>query len=232
MKIRTLIGSEDLSIKEHIYRLVEHHPDLEIVGVFDDFDKGKTFILSEPWDLLLLYVPFPSADCKGSDINHLIVRNTILIADTPEFALPNYELGGLDYIVTPVTLDRLNIGIEKFKYYMYGLNKNSPVEKLKTIFCEIKDGKINRRISLADIVYVQGLGPYLKIFLIDHTFIISYMTFKQLHERLNCDLFVQSHRSYVVNTIHIKSYTSHHCYLVNDIEVPLSKQFTLIKVQK
>ena len=230
MKIKTIIASEQPLVNEQLLGFVQHHPDIDVMGVFDDFDKGKTFILSQPWDLLLLYIPFPSADCKGSEINHLIVRNTILIADTPEFALANYELGGLDYIVGPVTSERLNIGIEKFKYYLFGLNKNSPVEKLKTMFCEIKDGKVNRRLSLADILYVQGFGPYLKIFLVDNSFIISYMTFKQLHEKLNCDLFVQSHRSYVVNTVYIKSYTSHHCNLINDIEIPMSKQFSLLKV--
>jgi DNA-binding LytR/AlgR family response regulator len=54
------------------------------------------------------------------------------------------------------------------------------------------------KIMLEDILYVEGLDDYLKIYLIDRKPIIARMTMKAILEKLPAKDFIRVHRSFIV----------------------------------
>jgi DNA-binding LytR/AlgR family response regulator len=65
------------------------------------------------------------------------------------------------------------------------------------------------RLTLADILYIEGLKDYVKIHTPgqDH---ITYQTLTYFDEKLPADSFLRVHRSYIVSTRHINAYTATH----------------------
>lgn len=82
----------------------------------------------------------------------------------------------------------------------------------------------NMELKLNQIEFLQSDRGYIYI----HTnkgveYYCIYL--KDLLQRINSNLFIQIHRSYVVNLTYVKSFTSQFVILLNDKEIPLSRTY-------
>jgi two-component system LytT family response regulator len=69
----------------------------------------------------------------------------------------------------------------------------------------------NRRtdhILIADIVCLEGLGNYTKVFLKNGKTILCSKTLKQFEEMITKDSFLRIHKSYLINLSHVNDYNS------------------------
>lgn len=86
----------------------------------------------------------------------------------------------------------------------------------------VKDNGANHLISPSSIVYLKIDHVYVKIFLEDHRELVERTTLANFMERLNLPVFVQTHRSYVANLMHVTGYDSQNLYL-DDVTLPISR---------
>ncbi|TDF34968.1 LytTR family transcriptional regulator [Alteromonadaceae bacterium M269] len=100
---------------------------------------------------------------------------------------------------------------------------NSSEEKI-----EIVADRRTYLISVADILYVQGMGNYVEVFLKDNRKLTTYSSLKAFHERLP-DSFSRVHKSYVVNTHYIESYNANDI-IVAGAEVPRGREFDICNI--
>ncbi|MEM9834989.1 MAG: LytTR family DNA-binding domain-containing protein [Bacteroidota bacterium] len=78
----------------------------------------------------------------------------------------------------------------------------------KTKKIMIKNGKLNLRVSLDDIIYIQAEHVYVRIHLRSNQRILYRISLTDILEQLDQRQFVRVHRSYIVNVKELRALNS------------------------
>lgn len=136
----------------------------------------------------------------------------IFITSFVEYALEGYEVNAYRYLLKPVKDENLMTSL------INCLNDRNFVKRSIVI----KEGDTKIKISLKDIMYIEVQGNDITV----HTLKDTYRTkgtMSNFETEINSDMFVRCHKSYLVNLEYIKSIKRYTSILVNDEEVPLSR---------
>ena len=87
----------------------------------------------------------------------------------------------------------------------------------------VKDGEYNVELAVKEIDYIESDGNYL-IFFADNKTYKSRSTIKEILEKLPNDIFLQTHRAFVVNKFKVEKY-SLKSVVVKNKTIPISKTF-------
>lgn len=82
----------------------------------------------------------------------------------------------------------------------------------------------NVKINYADILFVEGLKDYVKIYTTDGKYVLTLMSLIKLEVSLAAKGFSRIHRSYIVNLAHIKSIQKNKV-LITDRRLPISESY-------
>ncbi len=86
--------------------------------------------------------------------------------------------------------------------------------------------KVNKEIKSVDldnVLYIQSLGNYLKVFTTDGV-LITMMTMSQMEDQLQGNDFIRVHRSYLANMLKITSVADLHVGMGTRI-IPIGKTY-------
>ncbi len=163
----------------------------------------------EKIDLIFLDIQMP--DISGVQLfESLIVKPQVIFTTAyHDYAVEGFELDATDYLVKPFTFERFLKAANK-AYRIYHLN-NTGTDSLKQIdensqkdFLFVKEGTSTVRINLNEVLYMEGLKDYIKIFTKEKT-VLTLMPLKTMEGKLPSDKFVRVHRSYIVSISKIDS---------------------------
>jgi DNA-binding LytR/AlgR family response regulator len=163
----------------------------------------------EKIDLIFLDIQMP--DISGVQLfESLIVKPQVIFTTAyHDYAVEGFELDATDYLVKPFTFERFLKAANKV-YRIYHLN-NTGTDSLKQIdensqkdFLFVKEGTSTVRINLNEVLYMEGLKDYIKIFTKEKT-VLTLMPLKTMEGKLPSDKFVRVHRSYIVSISKIDS---------------------------
>lgn len=184
-------------------------PALKVVATFcrdfDFIDLQKTFTGTEealrylrkyPVDLLFLDIQMPSQ--SGIDLYRVVQQQTMVIFTTAysEYAVEGFDLQAIDYLLKPFTRDRFAQAVYKARdYYRYLMHSGTAEEA----YLFLRADYSLLKIAHADILYIEGLDDYVKIYLLGQKPVIARMTLKALTEKLPDRDFLRVHRSYIVS---------------------------------
>lgn len=114
-----------------------------------------------------------------------------------------YRLKVFDFLVKPITYSDLEDCINALQQDFNNLTEHEFPSLKKCIV--LKSGYQEHRIPINQIIYIESFGPKLIIHMTDGQ-IESYSTLKDIEAMLigMTDVFVRSHKSYVVNKEYIK----------------------------
>jgi two-component system LytT family response regulator len=174
---------------------------IQIIGEAADFEEARNVISEERPDLLFLDI-----DLNGLTSLDLLKTigyqpMVIFITSHTDFAIKAFELNAVDYLLKPISLERLTKAIEKVT------NKwedTSFVDDYNTKFTADHiillsfDNKMSF-VRIKDINYIEAYGNYTKVNLADSKLSVTYNSIKNWDTKLPEDLFIQIHRSTIVN---------------------------------
>ena len=142
-----------------------------------------------------------------------------------EYALEGYELDIVDYLMKPIPFDRFLKAVNKA--YQLTSTRMDPLtnneEKKSESFVYFRADRKMVKVMLYDILYIESMKDYVKIFTSNGT-IITKQSISAVEAMLPEKEFVRSHRSFIVATRHIKSFTSE-LIEIQDMEIPIGKLF-------
>lgn len=125
-----------------------------------------------------------------------------------------YELNVIDYLLKPVSLERFLKAVGKYETISNADTVTTTPPNLAPIvkddqlaFIYVKSEKKMVRILLSDILYIEGLKDYVKIYT-NGSPVITYQTLTYLEEKLSANHFIRVHRSYIISLNHISAYSS------------------------
>jgi len=199
---------------------------LELEKTFSKPNEALKYINKFPVDLIFLDIQMPSIN--GIDFYKNLDKNVMVIFTTafPEYAVDGFELNAVDYLMKPFSLERFMQSVNKAKEYFNFLNSSSAGTAQNHFFIRA-DYKLIK-VMYEDIVYIEGLNDYVKIFLLNQKPIIARMTMKNMLDRLPQDSFIRVHRSYIVSKNKITSLKNKNLFInFNNemIEISIGKSY-------
>jgi two-component system LytT family response regulator len=212
-KIRAILVDDVELMRITLKKVLEQFPHIELIGEASDFDSAKELINSAKPDLVFLDIDLnglTSIDLL-SQVNH--VPKIIFITSHPDFAIKAFELNAIDYILKPISTEKIKKAIERLtndevvpkqveNEVNSPLTENNERFEAEQIILLSFDNKMNF-IKVKDINYIEAFGNYTKIFLSDGKLSITYNSIKNWDNKLPHDTFIQIHRSTIANLMNV-----------------------------
>lgn len=177
-------------LENHISRIDE----LQLLGKYANAIEAYQVVAKAPVDLIFLDIKMPVLN--GIDFIKSLKNPPAVIFTTafPEYAADSYELDAVDYLLKPITHERLVKSISRFR-------KLSPASPQNSYSYFKVNGKL-LRLEHQDILLVQSIKDYLLLKTVQGNY-ITHMTMKAVSELLPQTLFRRVHRSYLVGISHL-----------------------------
>ncbi len=181
-------------------KIIEHFcgqaDNVQLQKTFTQPNEALRYLRRFPMDLLFLDIQMPSL--SGLDFYKSLDQSIMVIFTTAhrEYAVEGFELNAVDYLLKPFTLERFQQAIGKAgDYYAYSRHLLKPGEP-QHLFLRADYSLV--KVSLSDILYIEGLDDYLKICLQSTKPLVVRMTMKTMLEKLPASQFLRVHRSFIV----------------------------------
>lgn len=124
----------------------------------------------------------------------------ILITAYEKYALESYNLNVVDYLLKPVSFERFLKACNKAKKLFDLGNEKIVVQKEQLpdhIFINVEYTLV--KILFADILFIEGLKDYMKIYLTSSSKrVLTKMSLKSMEEKLPTGKFIRVHKSYII----------------------------------
>ena len=161
--------------------------------------EAMDFLNKKNIDLIFLDINMPKL--SGFDFLKTMSSPPKIIVTTAykEFALEGYELRVDDYLLKPFSFQRFLSAVNKVSESLSKTitNQVSNLDSPETSNIFIKDDKKHHQIKLSDILFLEAYGNYVKVHLKDQT-IITHQTLTSFTELLPSNLFIRTHKSFLV----------------------------------
>nr|NQU93795.1 response regulator transcription factor [Bacteroidota bacterium] len=202
-------------------------PFLELVGQFDNPIDAMDFLQGNQVQLIFLDIKMP--DLTGVEFARTLNEDNKVIFTTAydKYAVEGFQLHALDYLLKPISYEVFLNSVNNAKKHFDLLRSLSPDESLNPDenFLFIKADYQIHRIEYDDILYLEGLKDYIKLYTASlPNPIVFHATLKSAEEKLPTDKFMRTHRSFIVSLNKIKTIERDHI-LFGDKRIPISKQY-------
>jgi len=198
-------------------------PFLQLVAACDNALEAMQVMEKEQVDLIFLDIQMPGLTGLQF-INSMTVKPMIILITAYEkYALEGFNLAVTDYLVKPVSLERFVKACYKAKEFfdLKHFAKESADPTNDYFFVNVEYSLV--KISLADIVFIEGLKDYIKIHLKSTAKpVITRMPMKTIEEQLPSKSFIRIHKSYIVAIAFITSIRKTSVF-IDSIELPVSE---------
>ncbi len=203
MMLRALVVDDEAPARSELRYLLEITGEVEVVGEATNAREALELIEALAYDVVFLDIQMPGL--SGLDVVESMkkLRNVpavIFVSAYSEHAVKAFELDAVDYLLKPVTADRLRGAVGKVKGGQRSkLVRPSDGERRMQIN-RIPVEKAGKKILLPieEIVYISSKDDYSYIHTADARF-ISSTPLRTLEERLLENVFYRVHRRYLVN---------------------------------
>jgi len=201
---------------------IEQTPFLNLVGKFSSAVAALKAIHSQKIDVLFLDIQMP--DLNGIELARVLDNSKtnkpriIFTTAYNQFALEGYKVDALDYLLKPFNYEEFLHAASKALTYAELVEKSNtvapttiaaiPEERIEDEYLFLKVEYQLVRIALNDILYIEGLKDYVKVWLKSvEKPILSLTSLKSLEEKLPAKKFMRVHRSFIVSLDKINSIT-------------------------
>ncbi len=179
---------------------IEKTPDLSLSGQFDNPVDASEFIRENKVDLIFVDIQMP--DLTGIEFTRLLAKGPKVIFTTAyeKYALEGYKLEIVDYLLKPFSYEEFLVAVRKARNLISLEQKAAIQVEVNNDFLFLKSDYKIKRINFDDILYIEGLKDYVKVFTRSNPRpVLSLTSLKLLESKLPSGRFMRVHRSYIVN---------------------------------
>ncbi len=224
--IRCIIIEDQPPAQRVLQKFIGDLENMELKATFADALKAMDFLKTHAIDLIFLDIHLPKI--SGIDFLKSIpdAPHVILTTAFSDYALESYDLNVVDYLLKPFSFERfvkavnkisVNTGEKQSQELAIG-TKSSP----EILF--IKSGYEHLKIQVSDIFYIQSESDYTEIFTSDKKYLTSH-SLRHWLQTLDDGIFVQIHKSFIVNTANITKVSGNRIHFDSDIHVPIGRAY-------
>lgn len=218
----TIIDDEPLAV-ELLASYVRKTPFLSLAGTFSSAVEAVKDIKENKADIIFLDIQMP--ELSGIEFARVIPEETKIIFTTAfsRYAIEGYKVSAIDYLLKPVSYDDFLMSATKAYNTLSGKKKERSTAEERFFFIRSEYKLV--RVNLDDILYVEGLKDYVRIYLEGETKpVTSLMNMKKMEEYLPAPEFMRVHRSYIVHTSKVKAIDRSRVIIGNTV-IPISESY-------
>ena len=160
MKLNCVVVDDSSIQRMIIAKLVNNHPNLNLVGDFSNAIEAKSCMSVNDVDLIFLDVEMPVI--SGFDFLDGLKTNPqiIFITSKAEYALKAFDYDATDYLQKPIIVERFNASVKRaVDQHLYKTDTKD--EDGEHIF--IKSNLKKLKIFIARIKWIEAFGDYVKV---------------------------------------------------------------------
>jgi two-component system, LytTR family, response regulator LytT len=223
--MRTIVVDDEPLALRLVTGYVEKTPFLELIGSFDNPLSAMEFMENEPVEVIFLDIQMP--DLSGTEFARIINHGPKLIFTTAyeKYALEGFKLEAVDYLLKPFGYEEFLIAAKR-ALKLFDLEQKAAASiEVKNDFMFLKSEYKIRRINFNEILYIEGLKDYVKVYLLGEPKpILSLNSMKSVEAKLPVSKFMRIHRSFIVNLDSVKTIERFRIVFGN-IHIPVSDQY-------
>ena len=193
-----IIDDEPLAL-DLLESYVQKTPFLKLTGKYSSALTAMHDLENQPVDVIFLDIQMPELD--GLEFSQLVTPQTRIIFTTAfsEYAVDGYKVNALDYLLKPISYADFLASAKKALNWFDMAKKAAQTEEKERTGLFVKSEYKLVQVLFDDILYIEGLKDYIKIYVKNETRpIITLMSLKNMEDTLPSDRFLRVHRSYIV----------------------------------
>lgn len=192
--------------EQHAIDLLEHYvskvPYLNLVASTTDPIAGLAMLKRMQNGLVFLDVQMPQL--SGIEILKQIKKDVRVVMTTAykKYAFEGFQYEVVDYLLKPVDFPRFLKAVNRLITPHHALPANDNVSTAYLFVKTEQKGKFVK-IDVQNITFIEALGNYVAIHQIKQQKVITYMSLKELDNRLSNTGFVRVHKSFIISFAHV-----------------------------
>lgn len=197
--ISVIIVEDSRLARKELRELLTAYPQMNVLGEADAVESAVELIEKCTPDLIFLDIHLPGG--SGFDVLSALKRIPVVIFTTAftSYALESFEYNTLDYLLKPISQDKLGRAIQKAETF---LNKD-PTAQLEDKYdlkdkLFIKDRNLSWLVSFEEIRLFESKGNYIQVFFGQHRPLLQ-KSLQQMEHSLKAGLFLKVNRKQLVN---------------------------------
>ena len=230
--IKCLIVDDEPIAREIIESHLARIEQVEIAGICKNALEAFSVINTTQIDLIFLDINMP--EISGLSFAKSINQSCKIIFTTAyrEYAVDGFDLQAVDYLLKPISFERLLKSIQKYlqEHSFTDDNTTSEIESDTSDFIFVRSERKMVRIDFKDIFYIESLSDYIKIYTKEKT-IITRETISSIEAKLPQKDFIRVHRSFIVCISCIDSFTNEFVEIAKQA-IPISRGYKQQVIQR
>lgn len=175
-------------------------PDVQLVAACPSASAARPFLREA--DVLFLDINMP--DMTGMEFVRSLENPPLVVFTTAyaEHAVEGFRVNAVDYLVKPFGFEEFKEAVDRVRN-MLELQSRAEVvpPEGKVIFFQV--GHQKRRVSTANILYVESMGAYLRVHIAGEDPLVVLGSFKSILDA-DPERFFRIHKSHVINLERIR----------------------------
>jgi len=219
--IRTLIIDDEELARSRMRRMLTGFDDLEIAGEAENGAAAVALIEAERPDLIFLDVQMPDLD--GFEVLKLVESDSlplvIFVTAFDQYAVNAFEVSAIDYLLKPVSRQRLEIAVAKARERMASREQAGKQlsqflqtqRKPAAGYWQRLPARANNRILILNIDQVTSLKVDRGLVCVttaEGEFWTKYTALTEVEDSLDPKVFHRIHRQVIVNLNHVREITT------------------------
>lgn len=219
MKKLTCIAIDDEPIAlSVISTFCNRHKGIEL-KTYSNPQTGLEEILKTSPDIVFLDIEMNGI--TGLEIARKMPETSCFIFTTAysHYALTGYELDAVDFLHKPFSYERFQTAIDK------AVRRLSSIKEPEEENLIVKQEYNNVIIPLSDILYIEAMENYSKIYRLTERYVLVRKNLKSITELLPPKKFIRIHRSYIISVDKISSFSRQEIILQTNKALPIGRQY-------
>jgi two-component system, LytTR family, response regulator LytT len=230
---RALIVDDEAPARSELRFMLEQIPGVEVVGEASSAREALELMRALDYDVVFIDIEMPQT--SGIEVAQALKElpsppQVVFVTAYSEHAVRAFEVEATDYLVKPLSDERLRAAVAKVR------REEAPREDAGQVVpprvSRLPVEKLGKKllVPIEDIVFITSKDDYSFVHTNDQRY-LSSMSLGTLEKRLAGDVFFRVHRGYVVN-LHkvleiVPMYGGTYVLVVNDAQqsrVPVSRR--------
>jgi two-component system response regulator LytT len=226
-KLRCIAVDDEPLALALVCNFIDQTPFLELAGRYSSAIEALKSLHSMEIHLIFMDIQMP--DFNGMELAKVLARDrtesTPMIIFTTaynHFALESYRVDALDYLLKPFNYEEFLHASNKARDYAERLSNTSADLDNDSIFIRVEYKWV--KVLLNEILYIEGVKDYVKVYLSTQNSILSLNSLKNMEEKLPARQFMRLNRSCIVSLSRITAVTKT-AVQINDIVIPVGDNY-------
>jgi two-component system, LytTR family, response regulator len=219
MKLRCIIVDDEPVARQGLAEDIGAIDFMEVTGIAESALQAMELLTKQSPDILFLDIEMPKLN--GFDLLYSLEKPPLVILTTAysHYAPQSYDAGVIDYLLKPISFDRLLKACNKARDF----HKQQITGSGSPEYFFVKSNGRYEKIMVSELLFVEAADNYIFLNTTAKKYLV-YRTLKSMEEYLPVQQFVKVHKSFIVAFDKVDSLEGNQL-LIGSHSIPVSRNF-------